>query len=101
MIFKLHVIGKAPLSVTLTHSTVTANGISCSATPCAGSGTKLTTPSVVGVYIGMDNVAAGRIEICASSTQYMDFAIINSDYRGRVSYDYRESRFTWCVGAGS
>ena len=43
-------------------------------------------PTVAGVYIGMVNSAAGGIEICSSSTQYIDFTIINSDYRGVIMY---------------
>ena len=78
--FVMHVHGNASPSLTLTNSTLTMNGITCSAILFIGSGAK-TTPTLVGVYIGMDSVAAGGIEICANSTQHIDFTLINSDYK--------------------
>ena len=47
----------------------------------------------------MDSAAAGGIEICASSMQYIDFSITNSDCRGRIGYINIESSFKWYVGA--
>ena len=60
-----------------------------------------TTPAVAGVYIGLDSVATGGIEISASSTQYIDFTIIKSDYRVGMSYVNGDSGFNWYVGANA
>ena len=68
---------------------------------CAGSGTQTTTPTLVGVYIGMDHSAAGGLEICASSSHYLDFAIINTDYKGKLSYINCDSSLNRYAGANA
>ena len=41
----------------------------------------------------MDNVAAGGNEICSSGTQYIDFALIHFDNKGRLSYMHSDASF--------
>ena len=100
-VLNMRVHGNASPSLTLTDSTLAANGKACGAMSCAGSGTKTTTPTVAGVYIGMDNAATGGIEICASNTQSIDFTIMNSEYRGKMSYVNIDSSFNWYVRANA
>ena len=75
--------------------------MTCGAILFTGPITKLTTPTVVGVYIGMDTLAVGGIELCASSTSYIDFTMTSSDYRGRMLDNISEASFKWLVGASS
>ena len=49
----------------------------------------------------MDSSAVGGIETCASSTQYIVFAVTSSDYRGRMSYINSDSSFKLDVGANA
>ena len=56
---------------------------------------------MAGVHLCLANAAAGGIEICARSTQYINFTFVSasSDYRGRMSYINSDSSSTWYVGA--
>ena len=96
--FKMHVNGNASASLTLNNSTLTTNGIACGPISCTGSGTKPTQPSAAGVYVGLDSAAAGGMEICCSALPYIDFAAINSDFRGRLIYTHSDNCFNWQVG---
>ena len=66
--FNMYVNGNSSASLTIHISALTTNGITCGAISCTGSGTKPTTATVVGVYIGLGNAAVGGIEICARSS---------------------------------
>ena len=61
--------------------------------------TKPTAPSVAGVYIGLDNAAAGGINICSSTSQYIDFASTGIDFKGRMLYN--NDTFSWFVALSS
>ena len=62
---------------------------------------KPTTQTAPGVYIGFDNTAAAGIELCSTSTQYIDFTIEYSDYKGRMIYSNTDSSFNWHVGGSA
>ena len=64
-------------------------------------GCKSTSPTVAGVHLGMDSSSARGIDICASSTQYIHFTVINADYKGRMSYISSESSFNCSLGANN
>ena len=57
------------------------------------------TKKTASVYMGTDNATTGETEICSSTTQYIDFTITNSDYRGNIIYNSSETSFSWLVGA--
>ena len=92
----MHVNWNALASRALNNSTLTTNGITRGPISCTGSGTKPTTATVAGVYIGLDNAAAGGMEICSSASQYIDFASTNIDYKGRMLYN--SDTVSCCVG---
>ena len=98
MTFKMHVNGNASTSLTLKNSTLTTNAITCGAISCTGSSTKPTTPSVASVYVGVDNSAAGGMEICCSSSPYIDFTTINNDFTGSLIYVHGYYSCNWQVG---
>ena len=97
----MHGDGHATPSLTFNSSTLTTNGITCGSILCTGTLVKATTPTVAGVYLGFANSAAGGIEICSSSTQYVVFTITNTDYRGRLININSDSRCNWFVGASA
>ena len=92
--FKMHVNGSTTPSLTLNSTTLSTNAIACTGTG------KATAPTTAGVYIGLDTSAAGGIEICAGSLQYIDFTVPTptTDYRGRMMYNNTENAFAWSVG---
>ena len=42
------------------------------------------TPTSRGIYIGLDSVATGGIDIVTDINQYIVFTTANSDYKGRI-----------------
>ena len=80
----MHVNGNASASLTLNNSTLTTNAITCGPISCTGTGTKKLSPTVGGVYLGLDTSAAGEMEICCSSSPYIDFTTISNDFEGRI-----------------
>jgi hypothetical protein len=50
------------------------------------------------VYVGLDSAAAGGLEICCSSSAYIDFATINNDCKGRFIYTHSDNSFNWQLG---
>ena len=96
--FILHVNGSASASLTLKNSTLTINAITCGSISCTGPSTKPTTPSIGSVYVGLDNAAAGQMDICASSSAYIDFTTINNDFKGKMLYVRGDNSFSWQVG---
>ena len=80
-------------SLTLNNSTLTTNAIACGAASCTVSSTKPTEPSVAGVYVGLDNATAGGMEICCSSSPYVDFTTINNEFKGRLIYGHTDNSF--------
>lgn len=89
----MRVNGNAAVSLPFDYLILTTISITRGAVSCTGSGTKPTTPTVVGVYIGMGSSAAGGIEICASSIQYIDSTIINSEFQRMMSYIVSDASF--------
>ena len=73
MFLKMHVNGKASVYLTLNNSTLTTHATTCGAISCTGSSTKPTVPLTAGVYIGLDNAAAGGMNICVRTSAYIDF----------------------------
>ena len=69
----MHVNGNASASLTLNHTTLTTNSITCGAISCSGTTTKTTVPTAAGVYIGLGSSSSGGIEICSSARKYKDF----------------------------
>ena len=55
-------------------------------------------PSAAGVYVGLDTSAAGGKEICCSSSPYIDFTTIGTDFKGRLIYTRSDNSFNWQVG---
>ena len=98
MIFKLHANWNAPASLTLHSSTRATNSITCGAISCSGTTTKPTAPSVAGVFIGLYNASAGGMEICSSSSPYIDFSNINNDFKGSMIYGHTDNSFRLQVG---
>jgi hypothetical protein len=70
---------------TSTNGTITAAGnINGKTGSFTGTGKPL-APTAAGVYIGLDGTSsAGGIEICSSFLQYIDFTVVNSDFKGRM-----------------
>ena len=96
----MHVNRNASASFTVANSTLSTNSITCGPISCAGSTTKPTTPTVVGVHIGLDYSAVGGIEICASSTQYIDYSqVLIPIINGRMQYIRCNSSLILTVGA--
>ena len=79
--FEFCVNGNASPLLTLNNTTLTANIIPCGAISCTGLATKLTTPTVEGVFIGMDNSSAGGIQICSTTSQHTDFTYTSISYK--------------------
>ena len=96
--FKMNVNGNASDSLTLNNSTLTTNAITCGAISCTGSSKKPTVPSPAGVYIGLDNAAPGGINLCVSSSTYIDFTNIHNDVKGRMIYGHTANSLRWQVG---
>ena len=96
--FKMHVNGNASASLTLNHTILTTSSITCGLISCTGSGTKPTKPSAAGVYLGLDSSAAGGMEICCSTSRYIDFTTIGTDFKGRLIYAHVDHSFNWQVG---
>ena len=90
--------GNASASLTLKSSTLTTNSTTCGPISCTGSSTKPTSSTTASVYIGLDNAAAGGIEICCSSSPYIDFTNIGTDFKGRMIYGHADNSFSWQVG---
>ena len=91
----MHVNGNASPSLTLNSTTLSTNVISCTGTG------KPTAPTAAGVYIGLATTAAAGIELCSTSSQYIDFTIASSDYKGRMIYSNTDSSFNWHVGGSA
>ena len=47
----------------------------------------VTVPESRGIYLGLDSDAAGGIDICADTNQYIDFTTMLNNYRGRLIYN--------------
>ena len=60
---------------------LTTNAITCGPISCTGTGTKQLSPTVAGVYLGLDTSAVGGMEICCSSSPYIDFTTISNDFK--------------------
>ena len=54
-----------------------------------------------GVFIGLDSVATGGIDIVADSNQYIDFTTTNNDFRGRVAYNTTNNDLKICMLMGA
>ena len=81
-----------------TNGTITAAGnVHGKTGSFTGTGKPL-APTAAGVYMGLDTTASAGIDICASSTQYIDSTIPNSDVKGRNIYTHTDSSFNWFVG---
>ena len=91
--FKMHVNGNASASLTLNNSTLTTNAITCGPISCTGTGTKQLSPTAAGVYLGLDTSAAGGMEICCSSSPYVDFKTISNDFKGMIIYSHGDNSF--------
>ena len=98
MFFKMHVNGKASVSLTLNNSTLTTHATTCGAISCTGSSTKPTVPSTAGVYIGLDNAAAGGMKFCVRTSAYIDFTNIHNDVKRRMIYGHTDNSLRWQVG---
>ena len=98
MIFKMHVNGNASASLTLSNSTLTTNAITCGPISCIGTSTKQLSPTAAGVYLGLDTSAAGGMEICCSSSPYVDFKTISNDFKGMIIYSHGDNSFHWQLG---
>ena len=94
----MHVNGNASASLTLNNSTLTTNAITCGPISCTGTGTKQLSPTAAGVYLGLDTSAAGGMEICCSSSPYIDFTTISNDFKGRIIYNHGDNSFNWQLG---
>ena len=44
-------------------------------------------PESRGIYMGLGSDAAGGIDICADTNQYMDFITMLNNYKGRLIYN--------------
>ena len=62
---------------------------------------KTIAPTVAGVHLGLDCASAGEIEVGASSTQYIDFTVTNSDYSGRIMDINSDASLNWFDGANA
>ena len=91
VVCKMHVNGNASASLTLNNQLLTTNAITCGGISCTGSSTKPTVPLAAGGYIGLDKAAAGGMEICLSSSAYIDFTNMNNDFKGRMIYGHTDN----------
>ena len=55
---------------------------------CIGLNT-LMAPDSRGIYMGLDSDAAGGIDICADTNQYIDFTTMLHNYEGRFIYNLK------------
>jgi hypothetical protein len=58
------------------------------------------SPTAAGVYLGLDTSAPGEMEICCSSSPYIDFTTISNDFKGRIIYNHGDNSFYWPFGGG-
>ena len=61
----------------------------------------VTAPSSRGIYLGLDSDAAGGIDICADTNQYIDFTTLNNNYRGRLIYNNTNNDFKMHVNGST
>ena len=47
----------------------------------------VTVPESRGIYLGLDSDAAGGIDICADTNQYIDLTTMLNNYRRRLIYN--------------
>ena len=99
--FKMHVNGNPSASLTLNNSTLTTKAVTCGPLSCTGSCTKPTQPTTATVYVGLASSTTARMEICCSSSPYIDFTTINNDFKGRMIYAHNDNRFSSQVGGSS
>ena len=53
----------------------------------------LTVPESRGIYMGLDSGAAGGIDICADTNQYIVFTTMLKTYKGRLIYNVTNNDF--------
>ena len=61
----------------------------------------MTVPDSRGIYLGLDSNAAGGIDICADTNQYIDFTTMTSNYRGRLIYKTTNNDFKMHVNGNT
>ena len=85
-------------SVTLTGTTLaTKIGIG-TGSALVEAGPKATTPTSVGIHLGVDSGTTAGIELCSAllqSLSYIDFTYVGADYKGRILYDTGASSMTF------
>ena len=49
------------------------------------------TSAGIYIYMGVDSIAAGGMDICSSQVQSIDFTVCSVDYRGAMICDWKSS----------
>ena len=60
----------------------------------------VTVPESRGIYLGLDSDAAGGIDICADTNQYIDFTTMLRTYKGRLTYNVTNNDLK-CMSMGA
>ena len=68
---------------------------------CTRTSGRPSTPTAQGVNIGSASVGNAAFELCASTTQYIDFTTPNVEFNGRQIYANAKNGVRWYANANA